>query len=172
MVRPRAEQDIRPLLAILRAVHWPNDPARWLVGTGTLGAWVVHREGALAGHVALTAAAAGRAWPEWHQALGVAPERLAVLRRLFVHPDVRRGGLATRLVAHAEREAAARGLHPVLDVAADGSDAAAFWERRGYRRAGEARLPAGDQGRALRVLLLVGGRAPYPGSPAPSGQTL
>jgi GNAT superfamily N-acetyltransferase len=167
MVRARREEDLEPLVALLRVVYltdgypanWPNDPKRWLAGSHTIAAWTFEERGELLGHLALTTPASDRAWPEWVQACGVACERLSVMRRLFVDPNSRRKGVGAALVETAEREADARGTPLVLDVAADNSAAISFWKSRGWRDVGEASLPPGDEGRALRVRLLVAGAA-------------
>jgi ribosomal protein S18 acetylase RimI-like enzyme len=163
MVRARSDEDLEPLVVLLRAVYltdgypanWPNDPRRWLAGSNTIAAWIFEQRGEVLGHLALTAPAPDRAWPEWQQACGVAGERLSVMRRLFVDPNSRRDGVATALVKTAEREAAARGMPLVLDVAADNRAAISFWKRHGWRDVGEASLPPGDEGRPLRLRLLV-----------------
>jgi GNAT superfamily N-acetyltransferase len=164
MIRPRPDTDLEPLIALLRTVYerdgypanWPNDPARWLAGRHTLGAWVAEDDGELTGHVALTSPDPDRAWPAWHEALGVSADRLAVVRRLFVAPHRRRTGLASRLAQRATDTAAALNRKPVLDVATENHGAIAFWRRHGWRQVGSATLPPGDEGRALRLLLLVG----------------
>lgn len=60
------------------------------------------------------------------------------LRRLAVHPDVRRAGLATQLVDAAEAVAAERG-HDELRVGVRTPlvEVAAFWRRRGFRLTAE-----------------------------------
>jgi GNAT superfamily N-acetyltransferase len=163
VIRPRRGRDSDALVALLRAVYisdgypsnWPSDPSGWLSGRRTIRAWVREEQDELLGHVALTAPDRDRAWPEWQQATGVRSERLAVLRRLFVAPDRRRGGVGAGLVEVAEREAASRGLQPVLDVGADNATAIAFWRNRRWREVGQASLPPGDEGRPLQLLLFV-----------------
>ncbi len=136
-------------------VNWPRDPHRWVAGGRTIGAWVSEDEEQLIGHVALTAPDAHRTWRQWQEVLNVEADELAVVRRLFVAPARRRRGVADDLVACATREAIDRGLRLVLDVADENQGAIAFWERRDWRRVGQATLPPGDEGRPLRVLLFV-----------------
>jgi GNAT superfamily N-acetyltransferase len=163
MVRARRDEDLEPLVVLLRAVYltdgypanWPNDPRRWLASSRTIAAWIFEERGEVLGHLALTAPAPGRAWPEWQEACDVPYERLSVMRRLFVDPNSRRKGVGTALVKTAEREAAARGMPLVLDVAADNRTAISFWKRHGWHDVGEARLPPGDEGRPLPLRLLV-----------------
>jgi GNAT superfamily N-acetyltransferase len=167
MVRPRRADDLERLIAVLRRVHkldgypanWPNDPIRWLGEGRTIGAWVSEQGGELVGHLALTPPDPDRSWPEWQEG-HVPRERLVVMRRLFVAPEQRRLGIATRLMRVAVGEAAAQQLHPVLDVSDDNEGAIAFWQAHGWREVGKASLPPGDEGRALRLLLLAAPRRP------------
>jgi len=77
------------------------------------------------------------------------------VRRLFVAHEWRRKGVATRLLQCVQREASARDLGLVLDVAVHNQAAVRFWEQHGWRRAGEASLPLGDQGQVLPLVLFV-----------------
>ena len=167
MVRLRRDQDLELLVDLLRSVYcadgypanWPNDPIRWLVARGTIGAWVFEHDGELVGHLALTTPDPERAWPQWLEALQQPCERLAVMRRLFVAPTARRKGVATQLIEAAEETADERGLHLVLDVADHNRAAIGFWKTHGWREVGQATLPPGDEGRQLRLLLLVASAA-------------
>jgi GNAT superfamily N-acetyltransferase len=164
MIRPRRDDDLERLVVLLRAVygsdgypaHWPRDPTRWLANHRTIGAWVGEEQGDLVGHIGLTAPDPDRAWPQWQDALSLPIERLAVMRRLFVAPHWRRRGLGTRLMTCAARTAAEHRLHLVLDVADHNHAAIAFWQRHGWRQVGTATVPAGDEGRSLRLLLFAG----------------
>ena len=166
MIRPRRPGDLKRLVALLRAVYtsegypanWPNDPARWLALGRAIVAWVCEEDGELVGHLALTRPDPDRTWPQWQEALRARPEGLAVMRRLFVAPDRRRGGIASDLLTTAKTEADKRGLHPVLDVSDDNRGAIAFWKAHGWRQVGEALLPPGDEGHPLRLVLLIGPR--------------
>lgn len=170
MIRLRRDPDVERLVALLRTVYvsngypsnWPKDPARWLAGQRTIGAWVREERGQLVGHVSLTMPDPDRAWTEWQQATDVPRERLAVMRRLFVAPDWRGSGVGTSLADAAEQEAATRGLQAVLDVADHNTAAIAFWRNRGWREVGHATLPPGDEGRRLRLLLFVAPAYPVP----------
>jgi GNAT superfamily N-acetyltransferase len=163
VVRLRRDQDLQPLVALLGCVYsadgypanWPDDPIRWLAAKGTIAAWIFEHGRDLVGHLALTAPDPDRAWPQWQEALQQPVDRLAVMRRLFVAPNSRRQGVATHLIKAAERTAAERGLQLVLDVADHNRPAIGFWKTHGWREVGEATLPPGDEGRALRLLLLV-----------------
>lgn len=69
--------------------------------------------------------------------------RTARIRKVFVHPDLARRGLATRLVQAAEQAAAAAG-YPNLFVRAN-INAVPLYEKLGYRAESRAAMPAGDQ---------------------------
>jgi GNAT superfamily N-acetyltransferase len=168
MVRARRDQDLEPLLVLLRSVYradrypvnWPNDPIRWLAAGREFGAWVFEHRDELVGHLALTPPDPDRAWEQWQEALQQPCEWLAVMRRLFVAPAARRRGVATQLIEAAEATAAERGLHLVLDVADNNRAAIEFWNTHGWREVGQATLPPGDEGHQLTVLLLVAAATP------------
>jgi GNAT superfamily N-acetyltransferase len=163
MLRLRRDEDLEPLVELLRTVYladgypanWPNDPRGWLAGSPAIAAWIYEDRGEPVGHLALTTPDPARTWPQWQDALGVPAERLVVMRRLFVAPRWRREGVGTQLINAATRAATDRGLHLVLDVACDNRAAIAFWKTHGWRQVGEATLPPGDEGRPLRLKLLV-----------------
>jgi ribosomal protein S18 acetylase RimI-like enzyme len=165
MVRARRDEDLERLVAVLEVVHesdgypanWPKDPVRWLGGGRTIAAWVYEDQGEILGHLALTPPDPERNWPEWQEEQRPA-ERLAVMRRLFVARDRRRRGIARQLMRVAAGEASARQLYPVLDVSDDNHAAIAFWLAHGWREVGQASLPPGDEGRALRLVLLAAPR--------------
>ena len=56
------------------------------------------------------------------------------ISRLFVSVECRGGGIGRELLDAACAEAAARGLHPALDVNETDRDAIRLYERRGWRR--------------------------------------
>ncbi|UQU66607.1 GNAT family N-acetyltransferase [Couchioplanes caeruleus] len=118
MVRDRQTEDLEECVRLLRDVHeadgypmnWPADPIRWLSPPGRH--LVALRDGAVAGHVVVTAA--------------------GELSRLFVDPARRGLGLASLLVSAAERYGARR-----LEVV-DGR-VAGFYERLGWTLTGTKR---------------------------------
>jgi GNAT superfamily N-acetyltransferase len=164
MVRPRRSEDIARCVALLREVHradrypvvWPEGPAGWLTGRDLLGAWVAEDDdGDLLGQLSLHGTGAARARPQWLEALGVGPERLAVVSRFFVSPRARGRGVGGALMRRAEEHAAAHGRRLVLDVAAHNRDAMAFYERRGWQRVGTAELALSADPWTLDLVLFV-----------------
>ncbi|MDX3097772.1 GNAT family N-acetyltransferase [Streptomyces sp. ME01-24h] len=140
-IRRREVRDLDPCVRVLAAVHerdgypvdWPAEPAAWLSGAESLGAWVAASDGAVVGHVGLGPGTPGDAAPGlWSAREGVAPARVAVVGRLFVAPTSRGRGVGALLMAAAVAEARLRGLHPVLDVVASDTAAAALYERLGW----------------------------------------
>ncbi|MDX3235205.1 GNAT family N-acetyltransferase [Streptomyces sp. ME03-5709C] len=140
-VRSREEHDLGACVRVLAAVHerdgypvdWPAEPAAWLAGAGSLGAWVAESDGAVVGHVGLGPGTGDDAAPGlWSAREGVTAARAAVVGRLFVAPTSRGRGIGALLMAAAVEEARLRGLHPVLDVVASDTAAAALYERLGW----------------------------------------
>ncbi len=118
--------------------YLPTDLRGFLAWPDAYGAWVVETAGEIVGHVALHR---GSSSPAVRALAGRAPsppvDRLGVVARLFVDPSARRAGVGERLLETASREAVARGLWPVLDVATQLRGAIRLYERCGWSRAGE-----------------------------------
>ncbi|MFE7761679.1 GNAT family N-acetyltransferase [Streptomyces sp. NPDC057438] len=140
-VRCRVDGDLDGCAEVLAEVHdrdgypvdWPERPGAWLTPPSLLAAWVAQLDGRIAGHVGLARSGAGDAAPGlWSERTGVGADRTAVVSRLFVAPSARGRGLGASLLARAGAEARRRGLHPVLDVAASDTAAAALYERLGW----------------------------------------
>ena len=138
MIRDRQAGDLDPCLTLLAAVHaadgypmhWPADPYRWLNPNGLRQAWVAIgplSDGAegIVGHVLVR--------DDRH---GGDPSA-AELGRLFVHPGVRRRGVAVQLLDHARAWAARNERTLVLEVAAAGRSAAMdLYQATGWRHTG------------------------------------
>lgn len=115
-------------------MNWPPSPGDWLTPPSLLAAWVAEWDGRVAGHVGLCASEAGDAAPGlWSARTGTAEDSTAVVSRLFVAPWARGHGIGALLMERAVSEARDRGLHPVLDVVATDTAAAAFHERLGWQ---------------------------------------
>ncbi|WP_460793182.1 GNAT family N-acetyltransferase [Micromonospora sonneratiae] len=140
-VRLRDEADIDEVVRVLREVHdgdgyplnWPDRPGEWLMQPLLLAAWVAELDGQIVGHVGLSRSGAGDAAPVlWSGRAGVPATDTAVVSRLFVSPAARGHGIGARLMAVAVQGAHERGLHPVLDVLASDTSAAALYRRLGW----------------------------------------
>jgi GNAT superfamily N-acetyltransferase len=162
MVRERRPQDLPRLARVLAAVHrsgqypvrWPDDPESWIAGPEALHAWIVESGGGVSGHLSLHEAdpdgLAG-----WTEALGVGAEELVVIRRFFVDPALHGRGLGSSLLERAAEWAAAHGRRQALDVAKVNTASVNFYERRGWRRAGESVILIGPDRFELPVWLYV-----------------
>jgi len=152
-IRRRTADDMKGSIASLAQVHgsdgypvnWPADPSRWLTPSGLLDAWVavaVESEAGrtverVVGHVAIQDGAAAK--PPPIGPVGIPPERLACVSRLFVAPAARGRGTAARLLDECARYAAGHRRRLVLDVVDDGRAAIRLYERAGWRRVASTR---------------------------------
>jgi GNAT superfamily N-acetyltransferase len=163
MIRPRHEEDLERCAALLRRVHevdrypvvWPADPVDWLARRDPLAAWVAEEDDQLIGHLSLHAVDDSRARPQWREALGAGVEALAIVSRFFVSPEVRGQGVGSALISRAEQRAALERLQLALDVAEHNREAIGFYERRGWRRVGNAELELSAEPWRLDVVLFV-----------------
>ncbi|PJM95492.1 GNAT family N-acetyltransferase [Streptomyces sp. CB01373] len=115
-------------------VNWPDQPDEWLSHASLLGAWVAELGGRLVGHVSLSREGEGDLAPGlWGERNGTSTALAAVVNRLFVAPQARGHGIGALLIGQAVEEARHRGLHPVLDVVASDTSAAALYERLGWQ---------------------------------------
>ncbi|MFB4315492.1 GNAT family N-acetyltransferase [Actinomadura sp. 21ATH] len=140
-IRRREDHDIDGCVRVLAEVHesdgypvdWPRDPAGWLARPSLIGAWVAEPDGRIAGHVGLSRSTPDNAAPAlWSARTGAGIAATAMVSRLFVAPWARGRGIGALLMARASGEARDRGLHPVLDVVASDTAAAALYERLGW----------------------------------------
>jgi GNAT superfamily N-acetyltransferase len=140
-IRLREIADLDECVHVLAKVHeadgypvnWPDDPRTWLMRPSLLAAWVAERGEHVVGHIALSRGGAGDVAPAlWSRRARVPVEETAVVSRLFVSPAARGHGIGALLMARAVQEAKARAVHPVLDVLASDTSAAALYERLGW----------------------------------------
>ncbi|OIJ88732.1 GNAT family N-acetyltransferase [Streptomyces sp. MUSC 14] len=114
-------------------VNWPGQPDQWLSQASLLGAWVAELGGRLVGHVSLSRGGEGDLAPGlWSERNGTSRDLTAVVSRLFVAPRTRGHGIGALLIGRAVAQARRHGLHPVLDVVASDTAAAALYERLGW----------------------------------------
>ncbi|GAB1333067.1 GNAT family N-acetyltransferase [Streptomyces sp. NPDC093260] len=140
-VRLRTGDDVGECARILAEVHrrdgypvnWPDQPAEWLSHGAEWGAWVAELDDRVVGHVSLSRGGEGDLAPGlWSDRNGTSKDLTAVVSRLFVAPRARGHGVGALLIGRAVAEARGRGLHPVLDVVASDTAAAALYERLGW----------------------------------------
>ncbi|MER7759846.1 GNAT family N-acetyltransferase [Streptomyces sp. NPDC097619] len=140
-VRQRTEHDLDACVAVLSEVHegdgypvnWPDDPGAWLSPPTLLASWIAELDGHVVGHIGLSRSGEGDAAPVlWRARVGAATDATAVVNRLFVAPSARGHGIGELLMSRATSAARDRGLHPVLDVVATDTAAAALYERLGW----------------------------------------
>lgn len=72
---------------------------------------------------------------------GRSPDQLCVVARLLVSPGSRRMGIGGSLLAAAADAGLARGLRPILDVAAHFEAAIELYEKAGWMCAGRVTVP-------------------------------
>jgi GNAT superfamily N-acetyltransferase len=108
------------------------------------GAWMAEHHGEIVGHVALHCPPEDPTLELAAEATGLPLDRLALLSRLFVTPDLRRSGLGRALVRHATTQAPALGRRAVLDVGQTLNSAVALYESEGWSGVGELHLPLPD----------------------------
>ncbi|HTT52223.1 MAG TPA: GNAT family N-acetyltransferase [Streptosporangiaceae bacterium] len=163
LVRERAEPDLPGCAELARQVHerdgyphyLPGDVRGFLAGPAAYGAWVAERDSRIAGHVALHRSSSPPVMELASAAAGQPASRLGVVARLLVAPAARRQGVGRALLEHATRQAARRGLCPVLDVAADLSSAIQLYESCGWVLAGAVTVTFRD-GNSLDELVYLG----------------
>lgn len=115
-------------------VNWPDRPGEWLMEPSQFASWVAELDGRVVGHIGLSCGGAGDVAPiHWSRLEGKPVRSTAVVSRLFVSPTARGYGIGALLMAEVVREAQERDLHPVLDVVATDTAAAALYERLGWR---------------------------------------
>ncbi|MBP3485373.1 MAG: GNAT family N-acetyltransferase [Oscillospiraceae bacterium] len=153
MIRPAAAADIPGIAAIYDAIltreeagpvytNWQRgkyptaDTAREALAAGTL--YVLEENGFLSGVVNLN----GIQLPEYADvpwSIPAAPEAVAVIHTLCIHPDRAGRGLARRMVAFCEEEARRQGKTVMrLDTWEGNTPANRMYPTLGYRFAGAA----------------------------------
>ncbi|MGW1677736.1 GNAT family N-acetyltransferase [Saccharopolyspora sp. NPDC002376] len=153
VIRKRAAADITPAGQVLVRVHendgYPvegaDDPGAWLSPAGLIQAWVGEVNSGVVGHVALTRPGSGDdAAEQWAALSGETDSEIAVLGRLFVHPDARGLAVGERLVRAVMDHATTHSLSLTLDVMEKDRAAIRLYERLGWGRIGQARHSFGD----------------------------
>ncbi|MGY4918033.1 N-acetyltransferase family protein [Streptomyces sp. 900116325] len=147
VIRPRETSDLPKAAIVLSAVHesdgYPvegvEDPQAWLSPDGLLAAWVAELDGKVVGHVAINSPQPGEEVARlWKEKNGVDNSQIAVLARLFVASEARKGSVGKRLMDAAEAYARTSKLRLVLEVLTKDAAAIRLYERLGWQRIGEA----------------------------------
>lgn len=144
-LRVRSESDLDACEKLAHVVHaadgYPprcaDDLGLYVSAPGALDAWVAESETGIVGHVALLRRSSRAVMALASAATGRPPEQLCVVARLLVSPTERKAGIGNSLLAHAADAGLARGLRPILDVAADLDNAIRLYERAGWTCAGQ-----------------------------------
>lgn len=167
-LRVRREGDLDACEHLARVVHaadgYPprcaDDLRVFVSGADALGAWVAESEQGIVGHVALMPRSSRVVMEVGSAATGRLPEQLCVVARLFVSPTERNAGIGSSLLAIAANAGLARGLRPILDVAAHLDNAIRLYERAGWVCAGRVTVDFHKEA-PLAELVYIG---PDPGS--------
>lgn len=151
LIRTRLAADDDGCVAVMEQTHrvdgypryWPSKPAGFLRARGETDAWVAvddESDGRVVGQVALHRAEGEPVLALAQAATGLPADRLAVLARLLVHPDVRGRGVGRSLVQTATQRAHETGRRAVLDVLQSTSGPARLYESEGWTRLGPTTL--------------------------------
>jgi GNAT superfamily N-acetyltransferase len=177
-VRPRERRDLDALAEVLVRVHAVDgypvegvaDPHSWLHPARELGSWTAELGGKPVGHISLVAAdASDDAAAVWHSTTHGDLDRIAIPVRLFVDPDHRGHGAASRLMSAASAYATHQGRVLVFDVMEKDKIAIRLYEMMGCTRIGTIQHDAGDGTTHAAAVYLApaGPRLAQPGQPVP-----
>jgi GNAT superfamily N-acetyltransferase len=142
VIREKRPSDHAACLALVRRVHvndgyplhMPDDLPGFLTPDYERAAWVAGEGGKIVGHVALHDAAVDPTLEAGQRATGLPADRLTVISRLFVEPQMRRAGVGRALLQTATDHARARGQRALLDVGQTLPGAIALYESQGWVR--------------------------------------
>lgn len=138
----REEGTDHPATTWVRDVYPTRDLAEGAIEAGTL--YVDIQGGEVAAAVILDQQQPGEyAAIPW--AVAASPKEVLVPHTLAVHPVIARKGFGRKMIAFAEGMAAGMGCRVLrLDTYAGNRPARAFYQKLGYREAGEAPMHGGD----------------------------
>lgn len=121
-------------------------------------AWVAELDGTVVGHVILSEPNGEDAVRMWKERSAASDDEIAVIARLFVHPNARGRGIGQQLTIAAGMYAAEQGRRCVFDVMTKDQDAIRLYERLGCKRLGVTTHRFGE-GREVPAICYV---APQP----------
>jgi GNAT superfamily N-acetyltransferase len=147
-VRVRAEADLDGCIRLAEKVHetdgypvyFPDGLRQFIASPDAISSWVVEERGEIVGHVALHRRSTDPVMAMATDALGQPCERIGVVARLLVDPELRREGLGRLLLHTAAQDALARDLWPILDVVTKHTGAVGLYESCGWIRAGQVTM--------------------------------
>jgi GNAT superfamily N-acetyltransferase len=125
-------------------VRMPKDARAFLTPADLVAAWVATSERAVTGHAALHERSNDAVMRLARDETGQPDSGLAVVARLFVHPEARSSGTGSALLSSAAQHAFMIGRTPVLDVAIHLTGAIRFYEQAGWARLGAVTATLGD----------------------------
>jgi GNAT superfamily N-acetyltransferase len=144
-VRVRTEADLDGCIRLAKRVHetdgypvyFPDGLGPFISSPDAIASWVVEERGEIVGHVALHRRSTDPVMAMATDALGQPCERIGVVARLLVDPELRREGLGRLLLNTAAQHALGRNLWPILDVITKHTAAIRLYESCGWVRAGQ-----------------------------------
>lgn len=145
-IRPRRDEDLPALAAVLVAVHAVDgypvegvaDPLTWLQIDGLIQAWVAELDGLTVGHIALGEPTSSDTAPKLVcDRIGASMDEIGVIERLFVSPLGRGHKLGGRLLATATGRCQQMGRVPTLDVMAKDRAAIHLYEANNWTALGK-----------------------------------
>lgn len=152
-IRPRTAADLDDCAGVLRLVHahsgYPvqgcDNAKAFLTGGPIEQAWIAEQDSQIVGHVAVSKATEDDVsvalWRKQHP-----DSPVALMERLFVHPEKLGGGIATRLIQTASSWSRDAGCRLVLFALVKDQAAMRLYERLDWTRFGEAVYQWGDGG--------------------------
>jgi GNAT superfamily N-acetyltransferase len=151
-VRVRVEADLDGCIRLAQRVHeadgypvyFPDGLRPFMASPDAIASWVVEEQGEIVGHIALHRRSTDPVMAMATNALGQPCERIGVVARLLVDPELRREGLGRLLLHTAAQDAFARNLWPILDVVTKHTAAIGLYEGCGWIRAGQVTTKFGN----------------------------
>jgi ribosomal protein S18 acetylase RimI-like enzyme len=176
-VRERLDADLDACVRLAQIVHeldgypayLPTDLLSFVATPDALAGWVAEQDGEIVGHVALHPHTSAAALAMASETLKLTTDRLGVVARLLVSPGCRRHGIGRSLLDVASKDAVARGLWPILDVATHHDAAINLYESCGWTRAGQITARFRD-GNELEEFVYLGPRRPADSGRVPLGR--
>jgi len=150
-IRPRTAEDLDSCIEVLRHVYdkdgYPVQGTKtakaFLTQAHTQQAWIAERDSQIIGHVAVSEASekdvSVKLWRKRHPDVPI-----AVLERLFVDPEGRGGGVASKLMAATVDWARERQIRLVLFGLIKDQGAIRLYERLGWVEFGKTEFRWGD----------------------------